>query len=194
MADCPWSQARKPRAGLAGLGDEPVIADFAGLVGLGIASIGGASPIIPGYSTIPARTTTVGKVVWAVRRVRLPLLAPALRPSIRVPRFSRLVLADSVRFVRFNMARPSLPPQTGGLETPERRFAEGRGRPDSRRSGEIDRRAWPPGFADKWIRSGWFPIPRVRFHRPGDAPGRVIDTDNTLGPDRMKVGSKCSPV
>jgi hypothetical protein len=103
MADCPWSQARNPRAGLAGLGDEPVIADIAGFIGLGIAAIGGASTGILGYSSTPVRTTTVGKG-WAVRRVRLPLLPLALRPSIRVPRFSRLVLADSVRFVRFNMA------------------------------------------------------------------------------------------
>jgi len=36
--------------------------------------------------------------------------------SDRVPRFSRLRLADSVRFVRFNMTRPSHPPSSGGLK------------------------------------------------------------------------------
>jgi hypothetical protein len=30
-----------------------------------------------------------------------------------VPRFSRFRVADSIRFVRFNMARPSHPPQLG---------------------------------------------------------------------------------
>jgi hypothetical protein len=64
----------------------------------------GSSNLNPGYGTTPVRTLTTAGGVWAVRRVRLPLLALAFWSSFRVPRFSRLELADSVRFVRFNMA------------------------------------------------------------------------------------------
>jgi len=49
-----------------------------------------------------------------MRRVDLPLLPLALRTSVRVPRFSRLVRADSVRFMRLNMAKPSHPPEKAG--------------------------------------------------------------------------------
>src|SRR5271157_5231702 len=49
-----------------------------------------------------------------MRRVVLPLLPLALRASVRVPRFSRLVRADSVRFMRLNMANPSHPPAKAG--------------------------------------------------------------------------------
>src|SRR5271157_4182439 len=49
-----------------------------------------------------------------MRRVVLPLLPLALRASVRVPRFSRLVRADSVRFMRLNMADPSHPPAKAG--------------------------------------------------------------------------------
>ena len=47
--------------------------------------------------------------------VRLPSLTLALAASDRVPRFSRLesANADSVWFVRFNMAKPSHPPWKG---------------------------------------------------------------------------------
>jgi hypothetical protein len=99
---CPWSQAQKPWAGLEDSGDEPEAGGIAGFRCLG-SIMNGSSNTNPGYGTTPVRTVTAGKV-WAVRRVRLPLLALALRSSFRVPRFSRLVLADSVRFVRFNMA------------------------------------------------------------------------------------------
>jgi hypothetical protein len=43
-------------------------------------------------------------------------MALAWRPSDLVPRFSRFRLAESVRFVRFSMARPSHPPTTGGMK------------------------------------------------------------------------------
>src|SRR4051812_24684638 len=70
--------------------------------------IAGFSPVM-----VPVRmssnTIKVGWT-WRMRRVTLPMLALASEASDRVPRFSRLRLADSVRFVRFNMARPSLPP------------------------------------------------------------------------------------
>ena len=46
---------------------------------------------------------------WRVREFCLPL-KPLARTSDRVPRFSWLVLAESVRFVGFNMSRPSDPP------------------------------------------------------------------------------------
>jgi hypothetical protein len=49
-----------------------------------------------------------------MRRDSSPLLMPATRASDRVPRFSRFRLADSVRFMRFNMATPSHPPALGG--------------------------------------------------------------------------------
>ena len=101
-AVCPWSQAQKPWAGLEDSGDEPDVGCIAGFIGLG-SIMGGSANMNPGYDTNPTRTVTAGKV-WEVRRVRPPLLALALRSSFRVPRFSRLVLADSVRFVRFNMA------------------------------------------------------------------------------------------
>jgi hypothetical protein len=42
------------------------------------------------------------------------MLLHATEASDRVPRFSRFRLADSVRFVRFNMATPSHPPVLGG--------------------------------------------------------------------------------
>jgi hypothetical protein len=42
------------------------------------------------------------------------MLLHATKASDRVPRFSRFRLADSVRFVRFNMATPSHPPVSGG--------------------------------------------------------------------------------
>ena len=99
---CPWSQAQKPWAGLEDSGDEPDIGRIAGFNGLG-PIMNGSSNLNPGYGTTPVRTVTTGEA-WAVRRVRLPLLALAFWSSFRVPRFSRLVLADSVRFVRFNMA------------------------------------------------------------------------------------------
>jgi len=99
----PWSQAQKPWAGLKDSGDEPNVAGIAGFIRVGSARIGGPSIGIPGYLTTPVRTGTAAKA-WAVRRVRLPVLSLANWSSFRVPRFSRLVLADSVRFVRFNMA------------------------------------------------------------------------------------------
>src|SRR4051794_37188457 len=42
-----------------------------------------------------------------MRRDFGPMLPPSTRANDRVPRFSRFDLADSVRFVRFNMAKPS---------------------------------------------------------------------------------------
>jgi hypothetical protein len=50
---------------------------------------------------------------WRVCRVWMPSLRPARVASDRVPRFSRFRWADSVRFVRFNMAIPSHPPAFG---------------------------------------------------------------------------------
>lgn len=47
-------------------------------------------------------------------RRAVPLLTPVLSTSDRVPRFSRLERADSVRLLRFNMALPSHPPSVGG--------------------------------------------------------------------------------
>jgi hypothetical protein len=65
-----------------------------------------------GYPTIPARMTTGW--AWRVCRAFAPLLTFACEASDRVPRFSRFRWADSVRFVRFNMAIPSHPPASGG--------------------------------------------------------------------------------
>lgn len=67
-----------------------------------------------GCSLIPSRMTT--QYAWRDRRVCPPMLTPAFRASDRVPRFSRFRWADSVRFVRFNMTRPSHPPIRGGFE------------------------------------------------------------------------------
>jgi hypothetical protein len=49
-----------------------------------------------------------------MRRACPPVLTLVLRTSDRVPRFSRFEDADSVRFVRFNMAKPSHPPEMAG--------------------------------------------------------------------------------
>jgi hypothetical protein len=71
-----------------------------------------------GSPTIPARMTTAE--AWRVCRVCVPLLKRTgsaeaeAAASDRVPRFSRFRLADSIRFVRFNMAKPSHPPTWGG--------------------------------------------------------------------------------
>ncbi len=48
------------------------------------------------------------------------LLTPVATTSDRVPRFSRFRLADSVRFVRFNMARPHIRQHQAGLDEAER--------------------------------------------------------------------------
>jgi len=56
---------------------------------------------------------TTGKA-WRLCRVCAPELRLASEASDRVPRFSRFRWADSVRFVRFNMAIPSHPPAWGG--------------------------------------------------------------------------------
>jgi len=124
-AGCPCrSRLARPSLGQDDSGDEPEIAGIAGFMGLG-AIIGGPSNLKPGSITDPARTETTTCPTWAVRRVRLPMLALALPSSFRVPRFSRLGLADSVRFVRFNMARPSLPPvwRVGDAQAAVRRRA-----------------------------------------------------------------------
>jgi len=74
---------------------------------------GGKLPNIPARMAKPWAWTRCG--VW------LPSFTPALRTSDRVPRFSRFRVADNVRFVRFDMARPSHPPHTGGIEEVTRR-------------------------------------------------------------------------
>ena len=113
---------------------------------------------------------------WAGRtcRVGLPLNSPVARTNDRVPRFSRLRRADSVRFVRFNMARPSLPPSSGGLEEV--------GRQRARRA--LARRSWPTRRGPAVAREDGFPVLKARQYewsgngrapgfssRPGDAPG-----------------------
>jgi hypothetical protein len=54
-----------------------------------------------GLPNVPTRG--VKPWAWRTRRVDLPLITLVATTSDRVPRFSRLRLADSVRFVRFNM-------------------------------------------------------------------------------------------
>jgi hypothetical protein len=71
-------------------------------------------PVLPmgmgytGTSITPARRTTG----WTRRvcRVKALVLKRATGASDRVPRFSRLRWADSVRLVRFNIVLPSHPP------------------------------------------------------------------------------------
>lgn len=64
---------------------------------------------------LSTRATAPGWETWARRKPRVsmvvPLFAPETRANDRVPRFSRRVLADNVRF---DMTGPSLPPMVAG--------------------------------------------------------------------------------
>jgi hypothetical protein len=100
----------RPATGHGTTGVEP------GMDGIAIPGIDG--------SQMPNIPTRMAKPwAWRMRGVDLPLRALALTASDRVPRFSRFRLADSVRFVRFNMARPSHPPASGGIEEVRRQSA-----------------------------------------------------------------------
>ena len=102
-------------------------------MGVGIdIGIGGYDRIMIESSQVESLTSrTPARTGWT-RAAKcgscLPELAFALMASVRVPRFSPSELADSVRFVRFNMARPSLPPR-------KRRFGNTLGE-------------WPKGWDD----------------------------------------------
>ena len=110
------------------------------------------------------------------------MLAFAWEASVRVPRFSPLVVAESVRFVRFNMARPSLPPVSGGLETPKRRLGRRAGPPRLMVGSGGGGEGFDPSLSKTsgLLGSGGFPIPRV--WPTGHAPGPELRMRTTRGP------------
>ncbi len=125
--ECPAAQPRRFEGWP--WGDEPVGLDSAISIDIGI---NGYDRIMIESSHVESTTSkTPARAGWtraAKCEVCLPKLAFALTASVRVPRFSPRGLADGVRFVRFNMARPSLPPR-------ERRVGNTRGE-------------WPTGWDD----------------------------------------------
>jgi len=103
VAKPPAAEAPCPKAALVripelimSIGDTE---DDTGTSGLGYARSGGvATPI-----GIPVRTEC--SCTWRSTRACRSMLAPVTGANDRVRRFSRFVLADCVRFVRFNMAK-----------------------------------------------------------------------------------------